>query len=176
MGCDQMNVSRVVSILFMGVILSLASCSKQPAPTTSSTSPDGRFRLELVEIARRGIPADRNFDIVLIDLAADDARQILFSSPDEGHPVGTEAFIWNQASTVALLAGRHFYLDERHAIKGRDGRTAYLLLDLESMKIRCNASQVELDRFSETDLEAAGFGGWLPGSDMEGEKGKPSAG
>lgn len=75
--------------------------------------------------------------------------------------MGTEAFIWNDDSTSALLIGQHFYLDKLHVIEGTDGSTAYWLLDLETMTARCNGVGADLGRFSTADLEAAGFGEWL---------------
>jgi hypothetical protein len=75
--------------------------------TVSSLSPDDSIRARLVETSPTWA-LDRNFAVRLEFLKGDKTRTI-FSSPDEGRPVGSERFIWSKDGTTLLLVGRHFY-------------------------------------------------------------------
>jgi hypothetical protein len=83
---------------------------------------------------------DRNFEVVLEETKhSPPLRRVIFSSPDEGLPIGTEQFIWSRDSQHLLLIGQKFYYASGTPKVGDD--RLYLLLDLQPERLRCNASQ-----------------------------------
>ncbi len=154
-GCVLLRVSVIlVSLLVVWPLLIVTACSRPSVPTAGATSPDGRYRVELRELGRS---IDRNFEVVLIDQqAATPTPCTIFTSPDEGAPPGTERFLWSKDSRAVLLVGKHFFTGEDDASSGGRERP-YLLYDVVTESLWCNASQVSsLDRI-EPDL-LAGYG------------------
>ena len=109
--------------------------------TVHSLSPNGEFRVNLVEQRRSIGHIDRNFTLQLEYLKAGKVERVerIFVSPDEGLPVGSERFIWAKDSSRFLLVGRHFFVHEHAATP--DGELLYLLYDLNTGTIKCNATQ-----------------------------------
>jgi len=127
----------------------------QGTVTTAALSPDGRIRAVLVELPR---PLDRNFEIRL-EATGDASPQVrtIFSSPDEGRPIGSERFVWSQDSRWLLLVGKHFFT--RQDAHLASGEHLYFLYDLNSGEARCNSSQQDtLPPFQIDDLKGIGFG------------------
>jgi hypothetical protein len=131
-------------------------CSQAPATTASTDSPDGRFRVEVRELDR---PLDRNFEVVLIDRhAAPALSRVIFASPDEGAPPGTERFLWSPDSQAVLLVGEHFFTDDD---TDHEGERLYLLYDVAADSMWCNSSQVrDADRIDAALLARYGLTDW----------------
>ena len=106
--------------------------------TCALVSPDGRWEARLVEDRLQRISIDRNFEVWLVSPSTGE-RTVLYDSPDEGRPVGTEQFYWSDDSRYLLLAGKQFFVDEE--IELADGRLAYWLYDAESREQWCRAKQ-----------------------------------
>ena len=106
--------------------------------TTMLFSPDESMRAVLVE--KRSF-IDRNFEIRLEWWGSGGAtsRTIIFSSPDEGRPVGTERFLWSRDSGKLLLVGKHFFTADDARLP--TGEYLYFLYDVATGTKRCNASQ-----------------------------------
>lgn len=104
--------------------------------TVTSLSPDDRVRARLVE--RPGW-IDRNFDVILERLD-DGTKTVVFSSPDEGRPEGSERFLWSRDGTMLLLVGRHFIV-RPPSMALETGETVYLLYHLPSRRTWCNSEQ-----------------------------------
>lgn len=115
--------------------------------TAVAPSPDRAYRVELLD--HQGALIDRNFDVVLEDLTTGQ-RVVIFKSPDEGQPIGTERFIWSDDSSQFLLVGRHFYTVPSDKLTS--GETLYLHYDLTRGELKCNADMSSLPRFSGADL------------------------
>ena len=129
-------------------------CSKQAASTVQSISPDGKLHVFLVEKTYPG-GIDRNFEILLeLNSTQSAKREVLFSSPDEGRPIGTERFVWSKDGKYLLLLGKHFFVENTRNVTST-GEMPYLLYDTQSREVKCNASQVDkYKRFSVGDLTA----------------------
>ncbi len=114
-----------------------SACTEKMGEQVSltSSSPDGAFRVELVEYTGR---FDRNFYLRL-QRVADRATTNIFDSPDEGRPVGTERIIWSRDSSRFLLLGKHFFVEAMAQLT--NGEALYLLYDVRSGLLRCNATQ-----------------------------------
>jgi hypothetical protein len=136
-------------LLFALAATLCTSCEKR-LESLRSTSPNGRYLVVISE--KEGL--DRNFDVILTDLRAGSHR-IIFSSPDEGRPSGTERIFWSSNSAGFLLAGRHFYVDDH--IRLPDGTDAYLLFDISKAMLRCNASQAQYSKFGMKDISQLGI-------------------
>ena len=112
---------------------------RRQSVTLISLSPDDRSRVHLIETNGW---IDRNFQLRLERL---DGRLIggpietLFPSPDEDIPIGSERILWSPDSRRFVLVGRHFLT--RDGTPRMGGESLYLLFDLESGKLWCNASQ-----------------------------------
>ncbi len=129
----------------------LSSCAKTGREvTTTSLSPDERLRVRLIETSLSWA-IDRNFVIELEDVKAR-TQTIVFQSPDEGRPIGTERFVWSQDGTYCLLLGRHFYVKDEAKLS--NGELAYWLLNTSTGEIRLNADQRSptLSGFNVSDL------------------------
>ena len=120
--------------------------------TTSLNSPDDLLRIVLKE---RGTFLDRNFDVLLESTDGRIAAKRVFSSPDEGRPIGSERFLWSNDGSHVLLVGRHFYVDP--LIVAPNGETAYLLLRVRDGRQWCNASQLSESRITIDLLSQAGI-------------------
>ncbi len=148
-------------IAIAAVIIALAAVrrSLSPRPTTTlvSLSPSESHRVHLIEMPTW---IDRNFEVRLEDM---DTQSVItvFRSPDEGRPVGSERIIWSADGKYFLLIGKHFAANERSA--SGDGYFLYLMYDLNTGEIHCNATQQrEPKPFTKTDIdsiswEPAGF-------------------
>ncbi len=114
------------------------------ATTTQSLSPGDQYRIHLVEIGSH-IPlnVDRNFELRLEELETGELHTI-FSSPDEGRPIGSERFVWSTDSAHVLLVGRHFYGDD--GIRVGCQERAYLLYHVPSQSIWLNSGEQKLTR------------------------------
>jgi len=105
--------------------------------TLLSLSPDDKWRVQLVE-GHLPLAIDRNFRIRLESLVDGDVQEI-FQSPDEGRPIGSERIHWSPDSKQFVLVGRHFYVHEGAQLPSGDA--LYLMYDLPSEKLSCNAKQ-----------------------------------
>jgi hypothetical protein len=135
----------------------LLSCGKSEIVTASAPSPDGKSKVLLIE--KDDFRIDRNFDVFLEDCStATPKRTLLFSSPDEGKPVGTERFVWSKDSQFILLVGRQF--GTKGDVKLKSGESLYLLYDVKNAILRCNASQQDkYGAFTGKDVEAIPWAG-----------------
>lgn len=125
--------------------------------TLTSLSPDDALRVVLVE--QPGF--DRNLELRLVQVRTGEARTV-FQSPDEGRPPGSERIVWSADSTRFVLLGRHFYVTERGKLAG--GEQAYLMMDVRSGQVWCNAAQQKnLPGFGVEELRAVKWLGWAPG-------------
>lgn len=117
--------------------------------TTMLLSPDEKQQVMLLE---RSVPhIDRNFQIRL-------NGDIIFLSPDEGRPRGSERFLWSRDSSNLLLVGRHFFIAKDLDVELTTGESLYLLYNVPTQQIWCNASQVGNDRFDFEDIADIEFG------------------
>lgn len=115
-----------------------------------SLSADDRWEAQLLEV-RPKLAADRNFVLRVKDLALGTSRDI-FSSPDEGRPEGSERIIWSEDSTRFLLAGRHFFpTTDKPTLT--NGDALYLMYDVKTGELWCNASQAQLKHFTAADVQ-----------------------
>ena len=129
----------------------------RPPVTLTSLSPDDRFRVTLVE---RSAVLDRNFDVRLDD-RRDGTRRTVFRSPDEGFPPGSERVVWAADGSRFLLLGRHFHVTDAAGLPS--GELAYLMADVHSGRVWCNATQqAEHPGFTVADLRAVRWLGWHP--------------
>ncbi len=125
-----------------------------PQTTLTSISPDDNLRVTLSE---RGAFIDRNFDLRLGEAKI----RVIFRSPDEGRPTGSERIIWSADGSRFLLLGRHFFTID--SSKLASGEKAYLMMDVPSGKIWCNASQQStFPPFTIDDLRKISWFGWTP--------------
>lgn len=121
--------------------------------TTRLLSPDERFLAVL-----RETPAlvDRNFRVE-ITRRDTDTSDVVFTSPDEGLPTGSERFIWGSESQYVLLVGRHFHVVDG-ARKTERGEAWYLLCDAESGRVWSNAAQMpDVPRIDEAPISRERF-------------------
>ncbi len=141
--------------LATAVLIIFPACSRPAPSTVSSTSPDMRYRIELREVDAF---IDRNFEIVLADLTASPpSHRVIFSSPDEGPP-GTERFIWSPDSRAVLLVGKNFFTAAGE--KPQVGERAYLLFEVQTATLWCNAAQSSDPRFGAAELAQFHLDGW----------------
>jgi len=152
---DKMLVRflRGISLACLVILLAHTGCEKTVTSfTTKCDSPDGRHRALLIEKDDFG-GIDRNFDVFLEDLTSTSTkRRLLFTSPDEGKPIGTERFIWSIDGRFLLLVGMKFIVVARGDSLD-SGELLYLLYDIESANLRCNASQTDkYERFTLKDI------------------------
>jgi hypothetical protein len=121
--------------------------------TTTALSPDDKWQAVLVE---RGSYLDRNFDVRLGPTGGVSSSFVpIFSSPDEGRPIGSERFIWSKDSNYLLLVGRQFAVEGQTRMQ--TGEDLYLLYHLPTKRLLCNARQVSAQRFSFADLAKIEF-------------------
>jgi hypothetical protein len=122
--------------------------------TTALVSPDGGRMALLVELPKF---LDRNFAVRLLPFGEHLGKvRVIFESPDEGRPVGTERFLWSRDGRWLLLVGRRFYV--RPGTPVVDDETLYLLYDTAGGSVRCNALQTKLEGFGVADLTEMDFG------------------
>ena len=100
--------------------------------TTSRLSPDETLRASLIERPAE----DRRFQIRVENLVTGESS-IVFRSPDEGQPYGTERLIWSTDGTKLLLVGRHFFVKEDLFLN--IGDQAFFLHDVPTGRGWCNS-------------------------------------
>ncbi len=133
--------------MLIGIAALTLSCGCSKV-SLSSTSPDRRFRVDVVEYDHW---IDRNFGLRL-HRASEKTITTIFNSPDEGRPIGTERIIWSRDSSRFVLVGRHFNVPE--TAKLTNGEVIYLLFDIASGKLRCNSNQqTNYPSFTREDLK-----------------------
>lgn len=148
------DMKAIFAMFTAGVfgLLCVNGCSsEEPTDSVSLTSrsPDGRYLVEIVELQGR---LDRNFVLRLSDNRSGNSTEI-FESPDEGCPPGTERIVWSVDGSKLLLMGENFY----SLTAGREEKEEklYLLYDLSSGEMKCNATQQnQYAGFDESDLKA----------------------
>lgn len=126
----------------------------------TSLSPDSSISAQIVE--RGGF--DRNFQLKILDKnnVSSKKEKVIFSSPDEGRPVGTERILWSKDNRYLLLLGQHFYIREESEQLEND-EDLYLLYDIKNHKIWCNATQQsKYPNFSYSELEKINWDTALP--------------
>jgi hypothetical protein len=121
-------------VVLMSFLL-FAGCGERGEVSLRSTSPDGKYQVYLVEFT---VFIDRNFKVRLTELATRKTRT-LFSSPDEGRPVGTERVVWSKDARRFVLLGRQFFTKEEAHLP--TGEQLYLMYDLSTGELWCNARQ-----------------------------------
>jgi hypothetical protein len=132
-----MMIIGVILVIPVLATFGLIGGSKGRTISASATSPDIRWRALLVEFDDGRL--DRNFEVYLETVSTKELR-LVFSSPDEGRPIGTERFIWSKDGRFLLLVGRQFgIMDSGDRLS--TGEYLYLLCDLHTGVIRCNARQ-----------------------------------
>ena len=104
--------------------------------TTSRLSPDETIRARLVETSPWWAP-DRSVRVQL-DSLIEGTTTVLYASPDEGRPEGTERLIWSKDGAWLLLVGRHFFVKEDLYLD--NGDQAYFLYHLPSGKAWLNSA------------------------------------
>jgi hypothetical protein len=120
-------------------------------------SPDDKLRVALIE---HRLSVDRNFHLRLDGVETGQSR-VIFRSPDEGRPIGSERIVWSADSSRFLLLGRHFY--QADAARLPTGEQPYLMMDVPSGQIWRNASQQsEFPDFTIDDLKLISWTGWSP--------------
>jgi hypothetical protein len=136
----------------------LRGCPSFHRPVTvTSFSPDDALRVVVVE--RPGY-IDRNFEVRLEDTATGQTRTV-FQSPDEGRPIGSERVVWSADGSRFLLLGRHFFVTERGKLS--TGEQAYLMMDVRTGQVWCNASQQSQHvGFGVEALRTVRWVGWPP--------------
>jgi len=108
--------------------------------TLTCLSPDDAVRVSVVE---RPSLLDRNFELRLEHFGQGPGKAaVVFVSPDEGRPEGSERIVWSADGSRFLLLGRHFYAKAAAPRLGADrSEVAYLMYDLPTGRLWCNAEQ-----------------------------------
>ena len=153
---DQNSSGSVMPLRFVLLVCMplVFGCGKPRTVTVNSASPDGKWRALLIEFDDRSFEIDRNFEVLLEDAAVSPPqRRVLFSSPDEGRPIGTERVIWSKDSKHLVLIGKQFFVKSRSEAVAGD--LLYLLVDVQPEKSRCNShQQIKYAPFTVADLAA----------------------
>ena len=123
------NYRFVVALMWLAVGAGCRNADLKPEITATSVSPDMKTRIDLVEIPER---FDRNFNLVVREYPDMNPR-IIFQSPDEGRPAGSERFVWSSTGHRVLLLGKHFFVPAED--------------------IRANKYDLSINRYSETVYE-----------------------
>ena len=124
--------------------------------TLTSLSPDDALRVALIELPR----FDRNFELRLQDVRTGTTRTVC-ESPDEGRPVGSERIVWSTDSSRFLLLGRRFRVRPPGILS--HGEQAYLMMDVRSGQLWCNATQQSAHPgFGIAELRVVRWLGWTP--------------
>lgn len=133
-------------IVITCLVLALVACG---GPTTAeatliSESLTKAYRVSIVEAP--GL-IDRNFEVLME--RNDGFKTSIFRSPDEGAP-GTERIIWRRDHSQFVLVGRKFLVDNGPRIPME---VLYLMYDIPTGKVWCNASQKDAPRFTMENLK-----------------------
>jgi hypothetical protein len=136
----------------------IRSCTLfNPQTTVTSLSPDDKWRVTLIE---RRLDIDRNFQLRLEKVGTEWTRTV-FRSPDEGRPIGSERIVWSKDGSRFLLLGRHFYQTDADRLSS--GEQPYLMMDVPSGRIWCNAhQQTEFPKFDSDHLGEIEWLEWTP--------------
>lgn len=157
-GVRKFLVRVGVVLLAAGVGFAARGCAILQRPVTvTSLSPDDTHRVVVVES-----PAfiDRNFEVLLEEVGSGQVRTF-FRSPDEGRPIGSERVVWSADGSRFLLIGRHFYVTDVGKLAGGD--QAYLMADVRSGQVWCNATQQSRHPgFGLPELRAVRWLAWAP--------------
>lgn len=149
-----------ISWFLAGLTLGLFAASlwtRRESVTLISFSPDEAVRVHMVEV---GVWIDRNFHVRLErrNRCEADSMRTVFRSPDEGRPVGSERVVWSDNSTRFVLLERHFKVNDGARLA--DGEVLYLMYDVTTNELRCNAiQQSEYRAFTLWDLPPMRWGG-----------------
>lgn len=146
-----------ITFILLGLTLGWMTRSLMAAAsghvTVTSLSPDDQFQAVLAE---RSSFIDRNFVVRLGPPGTDTSKfETIFTSPDEGRPIGSERFIWSKDGTCLLLVGRHFFVEG--STRTQTGEDLYLLYHLPAKRLWCNARQSNAERFGFRELLAIEF-------------------
>ena len=142
-----MRIAIATVALVIGILLGFGGARFGEQTTLVSLSPDEATRVWIVE---RSHWIDRNFEVRVEDMKTQKMKTV-FTSPDEGRPIGSERVVWSTDSSRFLLLGRHFYALPESRLPS--GESLYLLHDQKSGKIWCNATQQQsFPPFSPNDL------------------------
>jgi hypothetical protein len=121
--------------------------------TTSRLSPDETIRARLVETSPSW-HLDRNFRVQL-DSLVEGTSTVIFGSPDEGRPEGTERLIWSKDGAWLLLVGRHFFVKDDLFLD--NGDQLYFLYHLPTRRAWCNAETSGLALLKAETIEGLEF-------------------
>jgi hypothetical protein len=151
------RVAYILGLLLASALGVLGTCAvfssrSHERVTLVSLSPDDKTRVWLVELPQL---IDRNFELRLESVEKPGTMRTVFRSPDEGRPVGSERVLWSGDGRKFVLLGRHFYTERNAALS--NGEQLYLLYDLDTTELRCNATQASTPRV--TIDEARSLGG-----------------
>lgn len=164
----------LLTVVIACCLLGWSFLKQKEEVTTTRLSPGEKWRAILVEL-RGFMQIDRNFRIRLEDRRNPGSSgipcKIIFSSPDEGGPPGTERFLWSRDGEHLLLVGKHFLTVDNTCLT--TGESLYFLYDVSRGEARCNAAQQStLKPFSVSDIAGIDFGEKLR---LEGATGNTSS-
>ncbi|HEY1375861.1 MAG TPA: hypothetical protein VGF55_03670 [Gemmataceae bacterium] len=122
--------------------------------TLVSVSPGDGFRVRLLENQRDFI--DRTFVVEVQSRDYSDPDRdgpnVIFRSPDEGGPPGSERVVWSKDGARFLLVGRHFAAPTAPTLA--TGEIVYLMYDRRTRDVWCNSDQQKTyPHFSLDDLK-----------------------
>ncbi len=144
--------------LGLGLVLARGAAAAVRMQTTqTSLSPDERFRVRILD---HGLPTiDRNFEV---RVERDGKETTIFYSPDQDPSShGRERIVWSEDGKRFVILGRGFYV--RDPPKSREEEVLYLMYDVDSGKLWCNADQqTAFPPFTCKDLPAIRRGGPCP--------------
>lgn len=125
--------------------------------TLRSLSPNENYRVTLKE---KKIFIDRNFILEMEDFEQN-RKYSIFESPDEGLPTGSERILWSRNSEQFLLLGRKLHVHQDALLP--NGEKLYLLYDLTTKTLKCNALQLtKYPQFTTNDLHVIEWFGYYP--------------
>lgn len=129
------------------VLMLCSSCENESSSVgVSQVSPDQKYVASFKELPG----FDRSFQVLVAGNNSTSLPKIVYTSPDEGRPVGTERFIWTTNSEAFLLVGSHFFT--RTNLKTKNGQSIYLFYNVVSGELRSNASQNVLPGIDAAEL------------------------
>lgn len=124
--------AAIIAACVFIVILTLSFTLFAPRNTVVSQSPDGSHQV----VVREGIRTiDRNFRVVLVDLATGAQREI-FVSDDQSPSIDRERFVWSDDSKKVALLGDKYYVVSDSSLS--NGEIVFLVYDLENDRLWCN--------------------------------------
>lgn len=133
--------SFIILLSFLSglLIINLVNNTKEII-TINSLSPNEHYRVKLIEVKTDFSRVGRNFRITIEHLNINQNLPIvIFNSPDEGLPIGTEEIIWSKDSSKFLIIGNYFITKEKDTLQS--GKLLYLLYNLNTKQVNCNALQ-----------------------------------